>query len=279
MSSPCRDGERARWPLFLFALASAAAMAGLPGAVEGPLRVCADPDNAPFSTRDERGFENRIAALVARELGTDVRYYWWPQRRGFLRNTLQAGVCDVVVGVPAAATDLLTTPAYYRAGYVFVYRPERVGRIDSYDDPRLRALRIGVPLVGNDMAATPPGAALAHRGLVDNVVGYPPLGSTPVAERMIAALADGTLDVALLWAPQATYFAHRQELELALAPARDPAGIAPAEFAMAMGVRRDDAALRDALAAALERLRPRVGEILRDYGLDGADARQAALGP
>jgi mxaJ protein len=181
----------------------------------------------------------------------------------------------VIVGVPARSDAVLTTPPYYRAGYLFAYRPDRVSDLHSFDDPRLRTLRVGVPLVGNDMAATPPGRALARRGLVDNVIGYAPLGATSVAERMVAALADGTLDVALLWAPQARYYARRQDFEIALAPARDPGGD-PSEFAMAMGVRRDDTTLRDALASALARAAPRIDAVLREYGLDDEPLRAAA---
>src|SRR5690242_11137958 len=154
MSSRCREGGRVRVAALVLAAASAASVAGLPGTVQGPLRVCADPANLPFSSADESGFENRVAKLVAAELGPYVRYYWWPQRRGFVRNTLDARVCDVVAGIPAQSDAVLTTPPYYHAGYVFAYRPDRVPALRSYDDARLAKLRVGVPLVGNDMAAT-----------------------------------------------------------------------------------------------------------------------------
>jgi mxaJ protein len=268
MSSRCREGGRGRVAALVLAAASAASVAGLPGTMQGPLRVCADPANPPFSSTDESGFENRIAKLVAAELGTDVRYYWWPQRRGFVRNTLDANVCDVIAGIPAQSDAVLTTPPYYHAGYVFAYRPDRVPGLRSFDDARLAKLRVGVPLVGNDMAATPPGHALARRHLTDNVIGYAPLGATAVAERMVAALADGTLDVALLWEPQARYYARRQDFEIALVPAHDAAG-EPEDFAMSMGVRRDDAALRAALSDALARAAPRIDAVLREYGLQG----------
>jgi len=261
----------------VLALVSAAALAALPASSgRAPLRICADPDNPPFSRSDQSGFENRIAALVGRALDADVRYYWWPQRRGFIRNTLDAGVCDVVVGVPAGSDGVLTTVPYYRAGYVFVYRPERVHGLASFDDPRLPRLHVGVPLVGNDLAASPPGEALARRGITDNVIGYPPLGTTTVAERMMAALDDGTLDVALLWAPQAAWLAGRQRFALTLAPAVDPRGTAPAAFPMAMGVRRDDVALRDALDAAIDRARPAIDDVLREYGLAAASGATRA---
>ena len=278
MSSRCREGGRTRVGALVLAAASAAAIAGLPGTLSGPLRVCADPSNPPFSSADESGFENRIARVIAAELGTDVQYYWWPQRRGFVRNTLDAHVCDVVIGIPARSEGVLTTPAYYSAGYVFAFRPDRAPGLRSYDDPRLARLRVGVPLVGNDMAATPPGHALARRGLNDNVIGYAPLGATSTAERMVTALADGTLDVALLWAPQAEYYARRQDFEIVLAPAHDASDAAPDTFPMAMGVRRDDVALRDTLAAALARAAPRIDAVLRDYGVADAPAQRAGNG-
>jgi len=275
---PSVQRSRARGLALGLLAMSAAAIAALPGAAgNAPLRVCADPDNAPFSTADGTGFENRLASLVAEALGTDARFYWWPQRRGFLRNTLDAKVCDVVMGVPVGTPGVLTTPAYYEAGYVFAYRPDRVRGLRSYDDPALRTLRVGVPLVGNDMAMTPPGHALARRGLTDNVIGFAPFGRANVAERMMAALADGTLDVALLWAPQAAYFAQRQDFEVRLAPARDDRAAEPQQFAMAIAVRADEPALRDALAATLAKLQPRVDALLREVGLPGAASPPALL--
>jgi mxaJ protein len=281
MSSPCRERDHVRLAALLLAGVSAAALAALPATVDTTaLRVCADPDNAPFSREDGSGFENRIAGLVGGALGVPVRYYWWPQRRGFLRNTLNAGVCDVVIGVPAQSEGVLTTAPYYSAGYVFMYRPERAPDLRAFDDPRLRTFRVGVPVVGNDMAATPPAAALARRGITTNVIGYAPLGVTPVAQRMMAALGDGTLDVALLWAPQASYFARQQSFEVALAPAYDPLDTQPQAFAMAMAVRSGDLALRDALDVALARVKPQVDAVLREYGLPAGGGGSAwATGP
>jgi mxaJ protein len=266
MSLRFRERDFVRLASLLMAGASAVALAGLPSALgSGALRVCADPDNAPFSRRDGSGFENRIAALLADAMGAQLRYYWWPQGRGFVRNTLDAGACDVVIGVPAQSDAVLTTAPYYRAGYVFAYRADRLRDLASYDDPRLAGLRIGVPLVGNDMAATPPGSALARRGMTGNVIGYVPLGTEPVAQRMMDALADGTLDVALLWAPQAAYFAHRQPFDVKLVPAVDTRGDEPQAFDIAMAVRRNDAALRDTLSRTIERLRPQIDAVLREY--------------
>ena len=104
------------------------------------LRVCADPNNLPFSNSRQEGFENKLADLIAKDLKAKVRYTWWAQRRGFIRNTLNAGKCDVVMGVPSSFELALATNSYYRSTYVFVTRHDRNLRITSFDDPLLRKL-------------------------------------------------------------------------------------------------------------------------------------------
>src|SRR5829696_4599439 len=136
------------------------------------LRVCADPNNLPFSNEAREGFENKVVDLIAEDLGATVAYTWWAQRRGFVRNTLKAGLCDVVMGVPTSFDLALTTRPYYRSTYVFVSRAEGGRRIESFDDPALRRLRIGVQMIGDDYSNAPPAHALAQRHIVSNVVGY-----------------------------------------------------------------------------------------------------------
>src|SRR4051812_33060929 len=126
--------------LFLFIVESV-------GGAERELRVCADPNNLPFSNERGEGFENKIAELAARELGARLQYTWWAQRRGFVRSTVREGLCDVVVGVPAGFDPLLTTKPYYRSTYVFVSRRARHLALKSLDDPRLAQLRIGIHLI------------------------------------------------------------------------------------------------------------------------------------
>src|SRR6185437_10137354 len=187
----------------LEALACAGCTLALTAFVSSPLaarelRVCADPDNLPYSNREERGFENRIASLVARDLGADLRYYWMPQWRGYARKTLQQHRCDVIPGIAQADDSVLATNAYYAGTYAFVYSPRRFRGLVSLDDPRRRAARIGVQVVGIDATPTPAARALARRGVVDNVVGFPVMGETPSAARIVDALADGALDVAIV---------------------------------------------------------------------------------
>jgi|KBSSwiStaDraftv2_1062776.scaffolds.fasta_scaffold00737_16 mxaJ protein len=261
MSSACRS------TLLLLGLLCVAA-----AAQPRELRVCADPDNLPFSHEDGSGFENRIARLVADEMGAELRYAWLPLRRGFVRKTMGAGLCDMFIGVPADYERLLTTRPYYRSSYVFVDGAGARG-VASFNDPRLRSLRIGVQLVGDDLAATPPGYALAMTGHVDNVRGFTIYGQGPAAQRMIEALASGELDAALIWGPQAGYFATRSTTPLELRVARSPASRADLafEFDIAMGVRRDDRALRDELDAIIARRRADIDAILAAFAVPRTD--------
>jgi quinoprotein dehydrogenase-associated probable ABC transporter substrate-binding protein len=242
--------------------------AALPPAPTDVLRVCADPDNLPYSHQDGSGFEDRIARVLAQELGVQLQYAWLPDRRGFVRKTLGAGLCDVVVGVPAGFERAQLTAPYYRSGYVWVQRADAGPPPASFDDPRLRSLRIGVQLIGDDLAASPPGWALARHVPGARVVGYPIPGEQPAAQRMVAALAAGELDGAFVWGPQAGYFADRAAVPMRIARVAPPPDLPPDqtfEFDIALGVRRGDDALRQRLAQALERRRGDIDAILAQY--------------
>jgi mxaJ protein len=241
------------------------------------LRVCADPDNLPLSHADGTGFENRIARLVAAEMGAQLRYEWLPFIRGFVRKTMGAGLCDVFIGVPRDFERVLTTRPYYRSTFVFVDGARARG-MESFDDARLARLRVGVQLVGNDLAATPPGHALARAGHADNVRGFTVMGERPAAERMVSAVARGELDAAVAWGPQAAYFAARAAQPLEVRIARPPADLEgqPFEFDIAMGVRRGDKALRDELDAIIERRRADIDAILADFAVPRTDAGRSA---
>jgi mxaJ protein len=247
-------------------IASVVLTALLPRRPAAPLRVCADPNNLPFSNERLEGLENRLAELVARELKTSLRYVWWAQRRGFIRNTLDAGQCDVVMGVPANLPAVLTTRPYYRSGYVFVTRADPQLDVRSFDDPRLPRLRIGVQVVG-DGANTPPMDALARRGLVRNLVGYTVFGDyaqpNPPA-RIVEAVARGEVDLAVVWGPLAGFFADRYSTPLKLTPVPADSTL-PLEFAISMAVRKDDQARRAILDSVLVRRRADIETILDDY--------------
>jgi mxaJ protein len=245
------------------------------------LRVCADPNNLPFSNRRLEGFENRIAELVARDLGAIVAYTWWPQRRGFVRNTLNAGDCDAVMGVPASYELVLTTRPYYRSTYVFVSRRDRHLGVRSFDDPVLRRLSIGVQLVGDDYANSPPAHALAARGVIGNVHGYSVYGdysreSPPAA--IVDAVGRGEVDVAVVWGPLAGYFARRQPVPLDIVPVSPQIDLPflPFVFDISMGVRRQDKELKEKLDGILERRRPEIDAILDAYGVPRAGKEHRA---
>ncbi|HJR41486.1 MAG TPA: substrate-binding domain-containing protein [Gemmatimonadaceae bacterium] len=233
------------------------------------LRVCADPNNLPFSNDRQEGFENRIASLLAREMGATLEYHWWAQRRGYVRNTIGSGTCDVLVGVPTGMDRVITTKSYYRSSYAIVTRARDGLRIESLDDPSLRRLRVGVQLVGDDYVNTPPAHALARRGIVDNVRGYSVQGDyarpNPPA-RVIDAVASGEIDVAVAWGPLAGYFAERESLPLSVVPLRaaTDSGL-PMAFDVSVGVRPGAVALRDTLDAILERRRSEIDRILDEY--------------
>lgn len=236
------------------------------------LRVCADPNNMPYSNRAEEGFENRIATLIAQELEVPVEYTWWAQRRGFVRNTLAAGKCDVVMGIPTGSDRVTATRPYYRSTYVFLSRKADKLDITSLDDPRLAELKVGVHVVGDDYSNTPGAHALARRGIIDNVVGISIYGDysqpNPPA-RLVEAVANGLVDVAIVWGPFAGYFAPKQKEQLvfrAVSPAFDPPAAAFV-YSMSIGVKRGDYALRKRISEIIDRRRDDIDRILDEYGV------------
>jgi mxaJ protein len=262
----------------------AVAAATLAGCGPKPLVVCADPNNLPFSNARGEGFENRLALMVGQELKRPVRWVWWAQRRGFVRNTLKAGRCDVWPGVASQLEMLATTRPYYRSTYVFLTRADRGLDIRSLDDPRLKTLRIGVQLVGDDGANTPPVHALSRRGVVGNVRGYTLYGdyATPNPPAAIVQAVDrGDVDVALVWGPLAGFFAKRAQHPLRLAPVRPwlDGPQWPMVFEVSMGVRKEDANLRRALDDALARRQTEVRRLLETYGVPVVDDAQLASEP
>jgi mxaJ protein len=243
-----------------------------------PLRVCSDPNNLPFSNQRQEGFENRIAQLLGKELNRPITYYWFAQRRGFVRNTLTAQKCDVIIGVPSSFELALTTRPYYRSSYVFVTRRDRRLQISSLDDPRLRKLKIGVQIIGDDYASSPPAHALANRGIVNNVSGYSVYGDyakESPTRGIVDAVANKDVDVSAVWGPTAGYFIRKSKVPLVATPVTPQIDLPflPFVFDISMAVRRGDTALKDQLDAVIERKQPAIDAILREYGvprLDGA---------
>jgi quinoprotein dehydrogenase-associated probable ABC transporter substrate-binding protein len=236
----------------------------------GVLRVCSDPNNLPFSNRAGQGFENKIAALVARDLVDTVEYTYAVENDHFVAHTLTARKCDVMMGSAAGMDGVATTTPYYASTYVFVSRKADGLTLTSLTDPRLRKLRIGVHLIGDD--STPPNLALGQEGIVNNVKGYMIYGDlaqpNPPA-RLIEAVEKRDVDVAAVWGPLAGYFAKTSPVPLKVVAITNTARFAPLRFSfpVAMGVRENDTALRDRLNAVIAREAPAIRNILRSYGV------------
>jgi mxaJ protein len=252
----------------------------------GVLRVCADPDNMPASNQKGEGYENKIAELVAKEWHSTVDYAWWPIRRGFFARALNGRYCDVAMTAPAGLDMAATTKPYFRSAYYIVYRKDSGLNLTSLDDPVWKKLKIGVNLLNADAENTPPAMALSAHGVVGNLVGFPTFfsegGDRP--EDIIQAVAKKTIDAAIVWGPIAGYFAKQSDVPLVLHPilADSVTGI-PFAFDIAMGVRRRDRDLRDSLQSVIERKRPEIEAILRDYAVPllpvAADTGRAATSP
>jgi mxaJ protein len=233
-------------------------------------RVCADPDDLPFSNDKQQGFDNKIAAVLAKDLNDTLTFAWWPTRRGFVRNTLSSSGCDVIIGVPKGYDLVLPTNPYYRAAYVAVTRRDRQLKIATLDDSVFKSLKIGVSQIGDNYTNTPPAQALGARGIIQNVMGFTSFYTPdhPPGE-IIDAVATGRIDVALAWGPLAGYYAKQSSvpLELSALPDTDRATGLPFAYELTLGVRRADRGLRDTLNMALDRRRTDIEAILRDYGV------------
>ena len=234
------------------------------------LTACVDPNNLPFSNRAGAGFENKIAAMIASELHAKLHYVWWAQRRGYVRNTVNERRCDFWPGVASNVEMLATTRPYYRSTYMFVSR-ERA-KLDglTLDDPRLRRLRIGVALVGDDASNTPPAHALASRGIIANVKGYMLYGDyskpNPPAD-IVRAVERGDIDVALVWGPLAGYFAAQSPMPLRLEPVTPWMADMewPMQFDVSVGVQKNNQRLLKRIDRVLADRSDDIRELLATY--------------
>jgi len=232
-------------------------------------RVCADPNNLPFSNQKGEGFENKIAELIGQRLGLPVAYVWFAQRRGFFRNTLREGRCDAVIGAPEKFERADSTDPYYYSSYVFISRKDRNLDITSFDDPRLKSLKIGVQMIGDDALNTPPAHLLADRGIISNVVGYSVYGEytepNPPA-KIIDAVANKDVDIAIAWGPLAGYFASREKVPLDIRPvAPEPNAKLPTVFGISVAVRFGNDDFKAKLNEILEKDRVDIDHILAEY--------------
>jgi mxaJ protein len=265
-------------PLQPLTKAALAATCLLPFLTQGPaqaqdweMRVCAEPNNLPYSNEREEGFENRIAEIVAHELHAKLTYVWLPQHqsRATVGNVLnREGECDMIMGITDGHSGFLTSAAYYRTSFVFVYRKDSPFVVRSLDDPVLRELQIGVHVQAGGLS---PGThALLNRGLIRNQVGFTPDHSKPTPlSPIVEAVAEGEVDVAIVWGPVAGYFAEQQPIGLELVPVTPEIDlpIMPMVFPISIGVRPGDEALRDALNVVLARRWDEIQAILEEYGM------------
>lgn len=236
----------------------------------GVLRVCADPNDMPASNEQREGYANKIADLIAKDLGDTVTYTWWPSRRGYIRNTLRASACDVVLDVPAQYELVAATKPYYRSTYVFVTRTADHLGLNGLDDPRLKTLKIGVNSIGDNYTQTPPADALSSRGISSNLVWF----STFYDEDhhpgdIVNAVATKAVDVAVVWGPIGGYYAKRASVPLEITMLPDSDAITGKQFAFdqALGVRRSDRDLLAKLNDILDRRKADIMAILNDYGV------------
>jgi mxaJ protein len=253
------------------ALAAAPAHAQRPAPREpGLIRVCADPDNMPSSNDKGEGYENKIAELIAKELKSRLAYVWYPTRRGYFR-IINGMYCDMAVEAPAGLDMAGVTKPYFRSGYVFVTRQgSGLENVSSLADPRLKRLKIGVNTYTSDGENSPPAMALSRYGVVGNLTGYNTFFSDQTRpEDIIKGVANKDVDMAIAWGPLAGYFAKQSPVPLVLKPLppRDSLSDVPFQYNMGIAVRRKDKEFRDSLQAVLERRRPEVDSILKQYNV------------
>jgi quinoprotein dehydrogenase-associated probable ABC transporter substrate-binding protein len=249
------------------------------------LRVCADPHNLPFSNEAGEGFENKIAELLAEDLGRQVAYTWYPQSIGFVRNTLGAHACDVVMGTVSTGELVQNTNPYYRSSYALVQRADAQTKADALTDPQLAQLRIGA------VARTPPIDILARQGLLKNVTPYALVVDTRYdspGRDMVQDVAAGKIDVGVLWGPIAGYWAKQASVPLEVLPLSGENVGARLDFRIAMGLRRNEPEWKQVLNDFIAKHQAEIQAILLQYGVPlldeqgyqikaAADARQGAL--
>lgn len=228
------------------------------------LRVCADPANLPLSDRNGDGFENRIAALLGDKLGLPVTYSWWPNTIGFIRNTLRAKKCDIVMGVVEGFEHAATTRPYYRSSYVMVTRAENGDPFTGLGDAAVRGAAIGA------VAGTPPVDLLVKRDLLSQLRPYGLVVDTRVerpAQRMVEDVANGAIDIALVWGPIGGYYARQQTPPLKVTMLESEAGDPPLEFSIAAAVRHGELEWKNRIDSLLTTHRDEIEAILAEHGV------------
>jgi quinoprotein dehydrogenase-associated probable ABC transporter substrate-binding protein len=238
-------------------------------------RVCADPRNLPFSDEAGEGFENKLAELFASKLGEPVSYTYFPQVIGFVRNTLNALRCDVIMGVAVGDNLVQTTNPYYRTTYALVFKPGNgLDGIDSLSDPRLKPEHIGI------VAGTPPATILVQRGLMALAKPYALTVDTRFnapTRAMVNDIASGQIDAGVLWGPIAGYYAQRATPRLTVVPLLKESE--QMDFRIALGVRRSDQEWKRRLNRLIADSQPEIDRILEQYGVPLLDEQGKPMTP
>ncbi len=229
------------------------------------LRVCADPSDLPSSNEKGEGFENKIADLIAEELKIPVVYTWFPKATGFIRMTLAAKKCDLVIGWGQGDDMVLNTNAIYRSTAALVYKAGAgLDGVDTLADPRLKGKKIGV------VQGSPGGNYVAKHGLMGNIKGYRLMvdrrHDNP-AEEMMNDIRSGEIDVGVEWGPLAAYWAARGGEKLVVTPLLKESGAGKIAFRITMGVRNGDAEWKRRLNEIIAKRQGDIDKILLDYGL------------
>jgi quinoprotein dehydrogenase-associated probable ABC transporter substrate-binding protein len=239
------------------------------------LRVCADPNNLPFSNEKGEGFENKIMELMAAKLDKKLAYVWYPQATGFVRNTLGSRRCDVIPGFPQGDELAQVTNPYYRTAYALVIKPGTgLDDLGSLGDPRLREKRIGI------VAGTPPATYLAVNGLMQRAKPYPLVVDTrvdSVAQAMMRDLASGEIDVGVLWGPMAGYYAKRANPPMPIALLLKDTGGPQLAFRIAMGVRPADQNWKRQLNKLIADNQADINRVLLAFGVPLLDEKDRPI--
>jgi quinoprotein dehydrogenase-associated probable ABC transporter substrate-binding protein len=240
-------------------------------------RACADPHNLPFSNEAGEGFENKIAELLARKLGKSVGYTFYPDATGFIRNTLNAHRCDVVLGIAQGDDLVQPTNPYYRTSYVAAYRQDGpLKGLDTLSDPRLKTAKIGI------VAGTPPATLLAMNGLLGNIKSYALVVDTRFdspTHQMMDDLDRGDIDVALLWGPIAGFYATKAKTPTAVVPLVKDQSAIKTVFRIVMGVRHSDQDWKRSLNKLIAENQGEIQAILRSYGVPLLDENDKLIAP
>src|SRR6202158_2371487 len=239
------------------------------------LRVCADPRNLPFSNEKGEGFENKLAELFAEKLQKKIDYMFFPQATGFVRMTLGAHRCDVIMGFPQGDEIVQGTNPYYRTAYALVARPgSGLEDVASLGDERLKGKHLGI------VAGTPPATNMAVNGLMTNARPYPLMIDTRIdssAAAMIKDLMAGEIDAGVLWGPMAGYYARQVNAPLRVtALVKETSGPRLA-YRIGMGVRPADQNWKRQLNRLIQENQPAIHKIRLDFGVPLLDANDRPI--